>query len=116
MVARIQGERPARYLPIECRIHGADDDGAGKGIEALQGGLWTAQDFYPRNIHIHGFQITDLMEHGWDPRPDLSSLLAAVAEKRFTVTVDSTFPLSEAPQAHRRLSSRAVMGKVILTS
>ena len=33
------------------------------------------RDFYPRNVHIHGFQITDLMEHGYDPRPDLRELL-----------------------------------------
>jgi NADPH:quinone reductase len=82
---------------------------------ALEPSTIDTRDFYPRNIHIHGFQITDLMEHGWDPRPDLSALLAAVAEKRFTVNIDSTFPLSAAPDAHRRLSSRAVMGKVILT-
>jgi NADPH:quinone reductase len=82
---------------------------------ALEPSTIDTRDFYPRNIHIHGFQITDLMEHGWDPRPDLSTLLTAVAEKRFTVNIDSTFPLSDAPAAHRRLSSRAVMGKVILT-
>lgn len=83
---------------------------------ALEPSTIDTRDFYPRNVHIHGFQITDLMEHGWDPRPDLSSLLAAVAEKRFTVTIDSTFPLSDAAAAHRRLSSRAVMGKVILSN
>jgi NADPH2:quinone reductase len=82
---------------------------------ALEPSTIDTRDFYPRNLHIHGFQITDLMEHGWDPRPDLSALLRAVAEKRFTVNIDSTFPLSAAPDAHRRLSSRAVMGKVILT-
>jgi NADPH:quinone reductase len=82
---------------------------------ALEPSTIDTRDFYPRNVHIHGFQITDLMEHGWDPRPDLGSLLAAVAEKRFTVTIDSTFPLSDAAAAHRRLSSRAVMGKVILS-
>jgi NADPH:quinone reductase len=82
---------------------------------ALEPSTIDTRDFYPRNVHIHGFQITDLMEHGWDPRPDLSSLLTALAEKRFTVNIDSTFPLSDAPEAHRRLSSRAVMGKVILT-
>ncbi len=82
---------------------------------ALEPSTIDTRDFYPRNIHIHGFQITDLIEHGWDPRPDLGALLAAVAEKRFTVNIDSTFPLASAPDAHRRLSSRAVMGKVILT-
>ena len=72
------------------------------------------RDFYPRNVHIHGFQITDLMEHGYDPRPDLRELLDAVDTGRFTVPVDSTFPLADAAAAHRRLESRAALGKVIL--
>ena len=38
------------------------------------------RDFYPRNVHIHGFQITDLMEHGYDPRPDLRELLDSLAK------------------------------------
>ena len=72
------------------------------------------RDFYPRNVHIHGFQITDLMEHGWDPRPDLAELLDALATGRFTVPIDSTYPLSRAADAHRRLASRAALGKVVL--
>ena len=50
------------------------------------------RDFYPRNVHIHGFQITDLMEHGYDPRPDLRELLTALDTGRFTVPVDTTLP------------------------
>jgi NADPH:quinone reductase len=72
------------------------------------------RDFYPRNVHIHGFQITDLMEHGWDPRPDLAELLDALATGRFTVPIDATYPLSRAADAHRRLASRAALGKVVL--
>jgi NADPH:quinone reductase len=83
---------------------------------ALEPSTIDTRDFYPRNIHIHGFQITDLMEHGWDPRPDLRALLAGVAGKRFTVGIDSTFPLAEAPAAHRRLGSRVVRGKVVLVN
>ena len=74
------------------------------------------RDFYPRNVHIHGFQITDLMEHGWDPRPDLRELLDAVANRRFTVPIDSTFPISDAAGAHRRLASRAALGKIVLAA
>jgi NADPH:quinone reductase len=73
------------------------------------------RDFYPRNVHIHGFQITDLMEHGYDPRPDLRELLTALDGGRFTVPVDATFGLADAAGAHRRLESRAARGKVILT-
>jgi NADPH2:quinone reductase len=82
---------------------------------ALEPSTIDTRDFYPRNVHIHGFQITELMEHGWDPRPDLGALLAGVAGKRFTVGIDSTFALADAPDAHRRLGSRAVRGKVIIT-
>lgn len=74
------------------------------------------RQFYPRNVHIHGFQITDLMEHGWDPRPDLVELLDALASGRFTVPIDSTVPLSRAADAHRRLDSRAATGKVVLVA
>jgi NADPH:quinone reductase len=74
------------------------------------------RDFYPRNVHIHGFQITDLMEHGYDPRPDLRELLTALDTDRFAVPVDATFPLADAAGAHRRLESRGTLGKVILTT
>jgi NADPH:quinone reductase len=74
------------------------------------------RDFYPRNVHIHGFQITDLMEHGWDPRPDLRELLDAVAKRRFRVPIDSTFPISNAAGAHRRLASRKALGKIVLAA
>lgn len=72
------------------------------------------RDFYPRNVRIHGFQITDLMEHGWDPRPDLHELLAATATGRFRVVIDEAFPLVRAADAHRRLEAGAVRGKLVL--
>lgn len=72
------------------------------------------RDFYPRNVHIHGFQITDLLEHGYDPRPDLQELVAGLAKGRFRVPIDSTFPLHDAAGAHARLASRAALGKVVL--
>lgn len=73
------------------------------------------RDFYPKNVRIYGFQVTDLLDHGYDPRPDLAELLDAVATGRFTVPVDATFPLDRAADAHRRLESRAALGKVLLT-
>ncbi|WP_028933631.1 quinone oxidoreductase family protein [Pseudonocardia spinosispora] len=82
---------------------------------ALEPSRIDTRDFYPRNVHIHGFQITDLLEHGYDPRPDLRELLAGIAGGRFHVPIDSTYPLSDAAAAHRRLASRAALGKVVLT-
>lgn len=73
------------------------------------------RDFYPRNVSIHGFQINDLRDRGWDSRPDLRELLAAVADGRFTVARDSTFALAGAAAAHRRLESREAIGKIVLT-
>jgi NADPH2:quinone reductase len=81
---------------------------------ALAPSVIDTRDFYPKNVHIHGFQITDLMEHGFDPRSDLEDLLAGLAERRFAVPIDSTYPLSDAAAAHARLESRAVLGKVLL--
>lgn len=41
------------------------------------------RDFYPKNGRILGFQITALIEHGYDPGPDLRALLAEVAAHRY---------------------------------
>jgi NADPH2:quinone reductase len=73
------------------------------------------RDFYPKNGRIFGFQITALMEHGYDPRPDLGELLAGVAAQRFTVDIDAVFPLANAADAHRHIELRANRGKVLLT-
>jgi NADPH2:quinone reductase len=74
------------------------------------------RDFYPRNVSIHGFQISDLRGHGWDSRPDLLDLLDGVATGRFVVAHDSTFALADAAEAHRRLESREAIGKIVLTT
>jgi NADPH2:quinone reductase len=72
------------------------------------------RDFYPKNARIFGFQITNLMDHGYDPRPDLVELLDGIAAGRFAVPIDVTFPLSRAADAHRYLEQRANKGKVLL--
>jgi len=82
---------------------------------ALASSTIDTRDFYPKNGRIFGFQITALMDHGYDPRPDLGELLAGVAAGRFTVDIDSTFPLAAAAQAHRHVESRQNRGKVLLT-
>ena len=74
------------------------------------------RDFYPKNVHIHGFQITDLMEHGYDPRPDLTR----AARPRWIAAVHGPgrldVPARGRRGAHRRLESRGILGKVILTT
>lgn len=82
---------------------------------ALAPSLIDTRDFYPKNVRILGFQITALIEHGYDPRPDLRELLDAVAAGRFTVPVDAAFDLADAADAHRYLEQRANRGKVMLT-
>ena len=82
---------------------------------ALLPSVIDTRDFYPKNVQILGFQITSLLEHGYDPRPDLTELLDGVAAGRFAVPIDATFPLDRAADAHRRLEGRANLGKVVLT-
>lgn len=82
---------------------------------ALQPSLVDTRDFYPKNVRILGFQITALMEHGYDPAADLAALLAGVAAGTYTVPVAATFDLVDAPAAHRLLESRRTRGKVVLT-
>lgn len=73
------------------------------------------RDFYPKNVRIFGFQITALLEHGYDPRPDLVELMDGIAAGRFTVNIDATFPLAQAAAAHRHLEQRSNRGKVLLS-
>jgi NADPH:quinone reductase len=82
---------------------------------ALAPSVIDTRDFYPKNVRIFGFQITALTEHGYDPRPDLRTLLEGLATGRFTVPVDAVFPLAEAARAHRYLEERRNLGKVVLT-
>lgn len=74
------------------------------------------RDFYPKNVRINGFQLTNLMRTGWDPRPELRELLESVHNGRFTVPIDTTFPLADAAQAHLLLESGNTLGKVVLTA
>jgi hypothetical protein len=84
---------------------------------ALQPSQIDVRDFYPKNVTIYGFQITDLIERGaYDPRDDLKELANLVATGTLTVHVDRTFTLDQAPDAHRHLERRANRGKVLLTT
>jgi NADPH2:quinone reductase len=72
------------------------------------------RDFYPKNVRINGFQLTNLMRSGWDPKPELRELLEAVHDGRFTVPIDAAFPLADAAKAHLLLESGDTQGKVVL--
>ena len=74
------------------------------------------RDFYPKNVRIFGFQITALLEHGYDPRGDLTELMSRIADGEFTVPIDATFPIDRAADAHRHLEQRSNRGKVLLTN
>ena len=82
---------------------------------ALQPSTVDTRDFYPKNVAIHGFQLTGLIEHGYDPRPDLHEIAAGVASGAYRVPVEAAFPLSGAAQAHEQLERRANRGKIVLT-
>ncbi|MFF8423635.1 zinc-binding alcohol dehydrogenase family protein [Streptomyces sp. NPDC016566] len=82
---------------------------------ALESSTVDTRDFYPKNIAILGFQLTNLQIHGWDPRPDLRELAERVAAGAYRVPVETVLPLSEARVAHERLESRDNRGKIVLT-
>lgn len=83
---------------------------------ALRPSTVDTRDFYPKNVSIHGFQLTALLEHGYDPRPDLRALADRVAAGDYRVPIEASFPLQDAARAHERLEDRTNRGKIILTT
>src|SRR5215213_1521565 len=82
---------------------------------ALEPSTVDTRDFYPKNVTIHGFQLTNLVERlGYDPRGDLEELARLAARGELKVHVDAIFPLAEAAEAHRHMEGRRNRGKVIL--
>ena len=72
------------------------------------------RDFYPKNVRITGFQLTNLLLSGWDSKPELRELLDALDEGRFTVPIHASVPLADAAKAHLLLESGDTQGKVVL--
>ncbi len=72
------------------------------------------RDFYPRNVHIFGFQITDLMDARLGPAPRPARAARRRRKRPVHRPVDSTFPMAGAADAHRRLESRLALGKIVL--
>ena len=82
---------------------------------ALEPSPVDTRDFYPKNVTIHGFQLTNLVERlGYDLRDDLKELARLAARGELKVHVDASFPLAEAAEAHRHMEGRRNRGKVIL--
>ncbi|MFD8141949.1 zinc-binding alcohol dehydrogenase family protein [Streptomyces sp. NPDC059708] len=83
---------------------------------ALEPSPIDTRDFYPKNVSVHGFQLTGLLEHGYDPRADLREIAARVADGTFRVPVETVLPLERASEAHERLERRENRGKIVLTT
>ncbi len=82
---------------------------------ALEESTTDTRDFYPKNVAIYGFQVTNLMQRlGYDPRGDLMELANSVVEGGLKIHVDRSFTLNDAAGAHRHLEGRLNRGKVML--
>ncbi|WP_405741007.1 zinc-binding dehydrogenase [Streptomyces sp. NBC_00028] len=81
---------------------------------ALEPSTIDTRDFYPKNVTIHGFQLTNLQLQGYDPRADLRELADRVAAGAYRVPVETVLPLAQARAAHERLEDRANRGKIVL--
>ncbi|WP_327584433.1 zinc-binding dehydrogenase [Nonomuraea sp. NBC_00507] len=83
---------------------------------ALEPSIIDTRDFYPKNAAILGFQLTNLLQHGYDPRDDLREIAGRVASGSYRVPVEAVFPMDQARQAHERLERRDSRGKNVLTT
>ena len=83
---------------------------------ALEPSTLDTRDFYPKNIAILGFQLTNRQIHGYDPRSDLREIAERVAAGRYRVPVETVLPLERAREAHERLESRDNRGKIVLSA
>lgn len=81
---------------------------------ALEPSTIDTRDFYPKNVTIHGFQLTNRQLQGYDPRADLRELADRVAAGVYRVPVETVLPLAQARAAHERLEDRANRGKIVL--
>ena len=82
---------------------------------ALEPSPVDTRDFYPKNVTIHGFQLTNLVERlGYDPREDCKELARLAARGELKPQMGRTYGLSEVRQAHEDLQGRRTSGKVLL--
>jgi NADPH2:quinone reductase len=82
---------------------------------ALEESVIDARDFYPKNVTIYGFQISNLVQRlGYDPRGDLAELADLAARGKLEVHVDRVFSLEEAGSAHYHMEERRNRGKIMI--
>lgn len=120
----IVGERGVEVVldTVGGRVFGESLELAGHGGRvvalanvALEESRIDTRDFYPKNVTVYGFQITNLMQRlGYDARGDLGRLADLAVAGKLEVHVDRVFPLEEAADAHRHVEARRNMGKVMI--
>ncbi len=109
---RYHGETPFRE---SLKLAGHGGRVAALTNVALEESMIDTRDFYPNNVTIYGFQMTNLMQHlGYDPRGDLEELADLVARGQLKVNMDKVFPLKGAGDAHRHLEACRNTGKVMI--
>jgi NADPH2:quinone reductase len=75
--------------------------------------IWTIMQ---KNASITGvFLGAEMAVNPQRTHPLIENLLERIAKKELSVVVDSTFPLSQAAEAHRHIESRKAFGRVLMT-
>jgi NADPH2:quinone reductase len=103
-----------RMFPLSLKAIGSRGRVVALANVALEDSVINTRDFYPKNATVYGFQMSRLLEEGYDPRQDLEALMELHASGILRVNVDRVFPLAAAPEAHAYLEERRNRGKVVL--
>jgi NADPH2:quinone reductase len=103
-----------KAFPLSLKAVGSRGRVVALANVTLEDSVVNTIDFYPKNATIYGFQIANLMQEGYDPRPDLEELMGLVASGELEVHVDRVFPLEAAGEAQSYLEQRRNRGKVVL--
>lgn len=113
-------EEAVSDVDLVVELVSEDDDGLLASLATLRtGGLLVviAGDLTKRVLDEVARQEKRAVEMLVEPdEAGLASLAALAEEGRLTVHVDATFPLERAAEAHERLESGRVQGKLVLTS
>jgi NADPH:quinone reductase len=71
-------------------------------------------ELFGKSIKVSGFAVTMIYALGGIHRRAVDEVFRLAGERKLTVPIGGTFPLSEAVQAHRFLESRRSTGKLLL--
>ena len=86
---------------------------ARKGGRILTVGNTSGPKFELDNRHLFGKHLT-IIGSSMGPHADFMTVMELVFEGKLTPVIDSTFPLSEAQAAHRKMESGDFFGKIVL--